>query len=136
MKKLKYLITAILPNILIILYVISLDSAEKYSNIHYSKVYEIVVLILGNIIIGTYLFYFCKDSMQSQIVASPSKYVLGVIIIPFLLLLSIITAFHTPMFMSYALTSIPQYFVFSSIYIGTFVYSVRIKRKKQKQELS
>lgn len=131
MQIVKKLITVLLPSIIIIIYSVCFNWADHYASTHYDMSYKMLVSVLGNIVFGTFLFFVCKNGINSKKKDSPSIYVLAVIIIPLILLISVITALITPLFMSYAFNIIPHYFIFSSIYIGLFIYSLRKKREKK-----
>jgi hypothetical protein len=127
MNKIKLLCTALLPNIIIVLYIICFKWAQDYSSTHFTIGNIILVQALGNIAFGVFLLFVCRNGFKKPL-DSPVGYILGVIIMPLAFLLSYIPGLTVPV-QIYLYSSIPYYFIFASVYIGLIVYSVYMKRK-------
>jgi len=134
MNKIKYACTILLPNLIIILYLLFLNRAEDYASTHYTIYYKITVQIIGNIIFGVYILFVCKECYSNGQSNALSKYILGVIIMPLIYLISLLPALKLSVIYFYLLDSIPYYLIFASIYIGLLIYSVYQKRRKALQK--
>ncbi len=127
MNKIKLLCTVLLPNIIIVLYIMCFNWAQDYSSTHFTIGIRMLVEVIGNIVFGVFLFFVCKDGIKKPS-NSPVGYILGIIIMPLAFLLSYIPGLTVPV-QIYLYSSIPYYFIFASVYIGLIVYSVYMKRK-------
>ncbi len=135
MNKIKLICTALLPNIIIILYIMCRNWAQDYSSTHYTIGNKILVQALGNIAFGVFLFLVCREGLKKPL-DSPIGYILGVIIMPLAFLLSYIPGLAMPTVQIYIFESIPYYFIFASVYIGLVIYSVYMRRKATAKQIT
>lgn len=127
MKKIKYACTVLLPNLIIIIYLLCFNWAEAYDSNHFTIGTKIIVQIIGNILFGVFLFFICKESLCNKESNIAGKYILSIIIIPLIYLLAFIPVLNLSFIHFYVFDIIPYYIIFASIYIGISLYQ---KRKK------
>lgn len=129
MNKIKLICTALLPNIIIILYIMCFNWAKDYSSTHFTMGNLILVQALGNIAFGVFLLFVCWEGFKKPS-NSPIGYIIGVIIMPLVFLLSYIPGLVMPTVQIYIFESISYYFIFASVYIGLIIYSAYMKRRE------
>lgn len=128
MDKIKSFCTVLVPNIFILLYAFCLELARNYSSRYFTMEYVFLVMILGNIIFAIIILYTCKNEFVSLRTGSRIQYILSVLIIPLLYLISFIPSIKLSISV-YIFSSIPYYFIFASINIGLFIFSLTKKKR-------
>lgn len=129
-KLILYFSTIIVPNIILVVYAICYNWAEKFAQVTFNQTYKFLVEILGNVLFGVFLLIICKYAFKNNIkIKYRSEFLLGIIIMPIIYVIFKAVNSHSFLFLSFS--AISQYFIFVGVYVGLFVYKIRhaISRK-------